>query len=874
MKKENKSKIATITLILTLTIAFMAILQTSNTVGAVEYEDLLQYEWPTAYGDLSEGWYTTGGSAPSSQDVLWSSDLGTPSTAFNGMVFLSGGYAVDAFTGDPIYTFVGSTPTKIDEELFFTTGGAAFLAQSYTPGQQIFVYETATGNLLYTHDVYATVANYDPELKMYWEADAEAGGNGGSGRVRGWSWPDPSQPPTVVWEKFIQKSISVIGSPTVVDGKVMISTIECTALCLDGKTGDVLWEIPTDGFLAYKGAFYDGKWIQATFSKIYCFDIEAGEVLWTFNPGTFWNFWANMGAIYNGKVYAVNTDYHTYAVDIETGQQVWSWKSDEGIGYPANAIAAGGKVYARTGNGAYTDPDTQEPFEDEFVCLDAETGELIWKTNTNVPPFGLTTGDIIAYGNHYMPAPGGGGCICQGPAQPWSCFKANAENTGDGNRGGPEELEVKWIFDTDSAIFSSPVAAEDKIFIGSIAGTFYALDHITGDVEWEFKTGDSIKCSAAYDDGKVYFTSDDGYHYCLDADNGNEIWKTYICADTPFYHRGVVRKTSSPTIVSGRIYVGSRDFSLYCLNAANGDIIWSKPLGGLISSTPAISGTDLYVTVGGISAPYHDDTGGDDGTMYKLDTATGNLIWQTAIPYVHHVIEGFGQAVPREFHGSPVYADGMVFQSANGWATYGIDASTGEIVWTYTSPSGGMSNTITPIYLDGKVYVQDFFSLGCLNATTGEKLWAVWLAHSVHGDPTYADGKIYVASDMKVMWSVNAETGEKYDFVAWNDICLSAGCIYDNKLYWGTTGNKIYCFEQPSYGTVYTANSGTAPSAAEPMEASSSIGTEQAIETGILSEQTGSTVAPFIATETAIIIAVVVTAIVGAVSIFVLRKRK
>ena len=73
----------------------------------------------------------------------------------------------------------------------------------------------------------------------------------------------------------------------------------------------------------------------------------------------------------------------------------------------------------------------------------------------------------------------------------------------------------------------------------------------------------------AVSEGRVYFGSsiDDQIH-CVEASSGQQLWS--------FFTEGPVRL--APTVVDGRLYVGSDDGFVYCLNAANGELIWkSRP---------------------------------------------------------------------------------------------------------------------------------------------------------------------------------------------------------------------------------------------------------------------------------------------------------
>jgi outer membrane protein assembly factor BamB len=800
--KLRKNTVTSIALILMLTAAIGVPLITQNTTivaaQTTSNSNLLQYEWPdNLEGTKTIGWRVGGGPAPSSQDVIWNSKLGYPLAAFNGKVFLSGGRAVDPFTGASIYNGSFGTPTKINDQYFYSDKS---------------VYETATGRRVYG-PYSVSISKYDPAMGMFWTKDASTGGGAGSAMIYGWSWPDVSQPPVLAWQRFIQKNI---GSSNLIigDGKVLVGTLECTAMALDAKTGGTLWETPIKGYLNYDGAYYQGKWVHASQQGVmYCFDVKTGKILWEFNPGTFFSYWAYVGAIYDGKVYSINTDNYVYALDLQTGKPVWTWKTiDGGVGYQTYTIAGDGKVYAYTGRADYTDANTGEPYHEEYVCLNAKTGECLWKTTSTSGSSRAFGGppsiyNILAYGNLYL-GDWRGSTIAYGPPQQWASFQGNPQNTGDGKRNGPTNLELKWIFNADSAILSSPTASEGKIYIGSTNGTFYALNYSTGNPVWQFKTDGSIKSNSALENGKVFFVSDDGYTYCLDTKDGSQVWKKYIGADIPFFYQTLQRRTASPTVVDGKVYVGSRNFTFFCLNAANGQLIWNFNAGGLISNNPAVSNGAVYVSVGGLSALNQADTGGDNGKMYKLDATTGNKIWEVDLPYSRH--KGTGQLVGRQMFGSPVVGDGVVFQSGNAWLIFAINASTGNRIWTFNSSlnhdiiTGALPNTLTPVYANGKLYVQDFFRIACLNASNGTKIWDQWLGHAVHGGPIYADGKIYVASELKSMYVLNSETGQKLDSYDWQDFCWSSPAIYENKLYWGTLGMKIYCFEQAPYGIITT----------------------------------------------------------------------
>ena len=104
-----------------------------------------------------------------------------------------------------------------------------------------------------------------------------------------------------------------------------------------------------------------------------------------------------------------------------------------------------------------------------------------------------------------------------------------------------------------------------------------------------FQTGDVVHASPAYADGVLFFGSWDSYFYAVDAATGKEKWRFHGGED-PMIHNQVGFQ-SSPAVVDGVVYTGCRDSQLYALDAATGKEKWhfDNALSWVISS-PAVAG--------------------------------------------------------------------------------------------------------------------------------------------------------------------------------------------------------------------------------------------------------------------------------------------
>ncbi|MEM2266100.1 MAG: PQQ-binding-like beta-propeller repeat protein [Candidatus Hadarchaeales archaeon] len=199
---------------------------------------------------------------------------------------------------------------------------------------------------------------------------------------------------------------------------------------------------------------------------------------------------------------------------------------------------------------------------------------------------------------------------------------------------------VRWGFQTESSLFYSPSAWENRIFLSSPqTGELYALSAGDGLLVWKQSLGSPI-CSPPLvwenriyvgtwegiyvlqaEDGKILwslpapFPSVTGiclangriylpvgpYFFCLDAENGERLWYHYF-GETSY----------SPAFWKGRIYVGDATGILHCLDAEKGEERWYYRTGDAILHSPSFRGEELYV-------------GSRDGRVYCLDSENGNL---------------------------------------------------------------------------------------------------------------------------------------------------------------------------------------------------------------------------------------------------------
>ena len=68
-----------------------------------------------------------------------------------------------------------------------------------------------------------------------------------------------------------------------------------------------------------------------------------------------------------------------------------------------------------------------------------------------------------------------------------------------------------WTFGTRIGIRAPPAVSNGVVFVGSLDGSMYALDAVTGAKKWSYATGGMVQGGSAMDKTLLYIGSDDKY---------------------------------------------------------------------------------------------------------------------------------------------------------------------------------------------------------------------------------------------------------------------------------------------------------------------------------------------------------------------------
>ena len=203
------------------------------------------------------------------------------------------------------------------------------------------------------------------------------------------------------------------------------------------------------------------------------------------------------------------------------------------------------------------------------------------------------------------------------PAADWPQLQRDPQHTGTSPQQVNPPYRYYWRWNqVPFASRTQPVVADNRLFIGSLNGTMYALD-ADQDAEggeptilWSRDVGAPIRDTAAVYNGRVYFGAYDGRVHALDAATGNPVWS--------FLTGGGI--AAAPVVDNGVVYIGSTDGIFYALDAATGTLRWTYNAGAPILTSAALS-TDGQTVYFGAENLY----------ACALRTSDGQLRWRTRL---------------------------------------------------------------------------------------------------------------------------------------------------------------------------------------------------------------------------------------------------
>lgn len=128
----------------------------------------------------------------------------------------------------------------------------------------------------------------------------------------------------------------------------------------------------------------------------------------------------------------------------------------------------------------------------------------------------------------------------------------------------------RWRYKMANRISTSPVLAEQDVFIVDTGGTYAMLETQTGNILWRNRTLGPVNTKAGIQDSEIIVASSDGKLYALNRTTGRDTW-IYLGAEQPL--------NASPSIL-GRLIIQPLlpNNGMVAIDAINGDEIWRSDI--------------------------------------------------------------------------------------------------------------------------------------------------------------------------------------------------------------------------------------------------------------------------------------------------------
>ena len=322
-------------------------------------------------------------------------------------------------------------------------------------------------------------------------------------------------------------------------------------LCLDRKTGKILWEQT-----AFEGTPYDnrhrkssfaastpttdGKYVFAFFGTegLYAYDMN-GKQIWKADLGKLGTVGMGTGTspiLYENLV-IVQCDEENGAasfivgIDKKTGKEVWKTPRKVQVSWSTPLLVRTSKRAELITSGT-----------EAIIAYDPATGKELWRhkgVESNAVPTPVATSDLVIVS----------------AGSPVKIAMA-IELGSNGDLGD----KVTWKYSKGTAYVPSPILYGEYLYLTSDRGVLTCLDAKTGEVKYE---GGRVPVPASFSgspvafDGKILMTSEDGDTFIIKAGPKHEVVGTNSIGE-PVY--------SSLAVADGNLFIRGEK-NLYCIGS-------------------------------------------------------------------------------------------------------------------------------------------------------------------------------------------------------------------------------------------------------------------------------------------------------------------
>jgi len=340
-----------------------------------------------------------------------------------------------------------------------------------------------------------------------------------------------------------------------------------------------------------------------------------GPVVWKFATG---KEVTAAPVVANGVVYCGSTNGQFFAIDANTGQQLWKYAAR----FPISCRAAvqNDLIIFESGNTLY--------------ALDRTTGREKWQFVAK-PYRPIASMDLTDY--HRSSPVIANNVVYFG--DDWGDINGVDLSTG---------LPI-FEFTTEAGrpIRSTPAIRDDVVYFGDWEGDVFAVSLANKKLLWKYRLENTrpyygaVVSELLIQHNVLYFGSQHDIFAPLDITTGKPAW-SYSDPNHTYL-------PSTPVLHNGNVIIGSTIFTnaVLCLN--KGDLVWKFPADGIFFTRPVVHESTLVI---------NSTNFGKTGWLYLLDISNGKLI--NKLP------------IEKATASAPAVSDGKIFVGAGDGCLYAL----------------------------------------------------------------------------------------------------------------------------------------------------------------------------------------------------------
>lgn len=339
----------------------------------------------------------------------------------------------------------------------------------------------------------------------------------------------------------------VPATPAVVNGTLYVGSYDGNFYALNADTGALKWKFATGGerrfeakglhgmqpknqtiadpfdiFLSSPVVVDGAVYFGSGDGNVYALDANSGELRWKFKTGDVVHA---SPAFADGVVFVGSWDSYFYAIDAKNGKEKWRFHGGEDalihnqIGFQSSPAVVDGVVYTGCRDA-------------QLYALEAGSGKEKWKIDNQLS--WVITSPAVVGGKIYF-----------------ATSDSALYHVADAVTGKSLVKE-----DGRAYMFSSPTVVNDTVFIGVLNGILAARDAVSGKLLWEFQT------DASKENKGWVLTAERRFNVpMLFVDNWRE--GPIVAQDRQLSVGSIF---SSPLVANGAVYFGSTDGFVYAID--------------------------------------------------------------------------------------------------------------------------------------------------------------------------------------------------------------------------------------------------------------------------------------------------------------------